>query len=489
MNHIRKTFPGVVALENVSITLDRGEVLALLGENGAGKSTLIKTLAGVHTANSGTIVIDGKEQHIRGPKDALAAGVAVIYQELCLANDMTVAENIFMGRELLRGGFVDQAKMNREAQKILDDLGVKIAPGSRLRELSIAQKQVVEIARCISKNAKIIVMDEPTSSLTENEVRMLFGLIRKMKANQIGVIYISHRMEEIFEICDRVTVLRDGATVGTRSIAETTRDELVRMMVGRTLSQYYTKDDHASSEVVLQVQDLVTAVSPHKLSFELHRGEILGFSGLVGAGRSELMKAIFGADKKVSGRLFLHGKEIAIHSPRDAISHGIAMISEERHREGLVLRNTVEFNTSLLCLDQFIRNLHVDKKTEDRIVDDQVKSMRIKISSPLQLAINLSGGNQQKVVLGKWLAKKPEIIILDEPTRGIDVGSKSEIYEIMNRLTAEGCSILMVSSELPEVMGMSDRVCVMMEGKITAVLDRAELTQEKIMHYSIGEKM
>ncbi len=489
MNHIRKTFPGVVALENVSITLDRGEVLALLGENGAGKSTLIKTLAGVHTANSGTIVIDGKEQHIRGPKDALAAGVAVIYQELCLANDMTVAENIFMGRELLRGGFVDQAKMNREAQKILDDLGVKIAPGSRLRELSIAQKQVVEIARCISKNAKIIVMDEPTSSLTENEVRMLFGLIRKMKANQIGVIYISHRMEEIFEICDRVTVLRDGATVGTRSIAETTRDELVRMMVGRTLSQYYTKDDHATSEVVLQVQDLVTAVSPHKLSFELHRGEILGFSGLVGAGRSELMKAIFGADKKVSGRLFLHGKEIAIHSPRDAISHGIAMISEERHREGLVLRNTVEFNTSLLCLDQFIRNLHVDKKTEDRIVDDQVKSMRIKISSPLQLAINLSGGNQQKVVLGKWLAKKPEIIILDEPTRGIDVGSKSEIYEIMNRLTAEGCSILMVSSELPEVMGMSDRVCVMMEGKITAVLDRAELTQEKIMHYSIGEKM
>jgi len=490
MNHIRKTFPGVVALDDVSITLDRGQVLALLGENGAGKSTLIKVLAGVHTADSGNIVIDGVEQHIKNPKIALDAGIAVIYQELCLANDMTVAENIFMGREpKKKNGFIDTAKMNSEAKKILDELGVNIAPTTTLRSLSIAQKQTIEIARCISKNAQIIVMDEPTSSLTENEVKMLFGLIRKMKANNIGIIYISHRMEEIFEICDTVTVLRDGATVGTRQTTEASREELISMMVGRSLSQYYTKDDHVQEEVVFSVRDLVTTRSEHKLSFDLHRGEILGFSGLVGAGRSELMKAIFGSDKKVSGQTILHGELVEIKSPADAIAHGIAMISEERHKEGLVLRNTVEFNASLLCLDQFIKNLRVDKKTEGEIVSEQVDAMRIKISSPQQLAINLSGGNQQKVVLGKWLAKKPEIIIMDEPTRGIDVGSKSEIYEIMNRLTGEGCSIIMVSSELPEILGMSDRVCVMMEGKITAVLDRDELTQEKIMHYSIGGAM
>lgn len=487
MNHIRKTFPGVIALNDVSITLDRGQVLALLGENGAGKSTLIKALAGVHLADKGTIVIDGVEQNIKNPKAALDAGIAVIYQELCLANDMTVAENIFLGREPKNSlGFIDRKRMNAQARDILQELGVNISPTVTLRNLSIAQKQTVEIARCISKKARIIVMDEPTSSLTENEVRMLFNLIRKMKASQIGIIYISHRMEEIFEICDTVSVLRDGTTVGTRQTAETSREELIRMMVGRSLNQYYTKENHVQNEVVFSVRDFVTTRSSHKLNFELHRGEILGFSGLIGAGRSELMKAIFGADQKVSGQVFLHGQEIQIKCPADAISHGIAMISEERHKEGLVLRNTVEFNTSLLCLREFIKNLYVNKKREAEIVDEQIQAMRIKVSSPQQLAINLSGGNQQKVVLGKWLAKKPEIIILDEPTRGIDVGSKSEIYEIMNRLTAEGCSIIMVSSELPEILGMSDRVCVMMEGKITAVLDREELTQEKIMHYSIS---
>lgn len=490
MNHIRKTFPGVVALDDVSITLDRGQVLALLGENGAGKSTLIKVLAGVHCAQSGTIAIDGVEQSIRTPKDALNAGIAVIYQELCLANDMTVAENIFMGREpKKKNGFIDYIKMNAEAKRILDELGVKISPSATLRSLSIAQKQTIEIARCISKNARIIVMDEPTSSLTENEVRMLFALIRKMKQNQIGIIYISHRMEEIFEICDTVTVIRDGTSIGTRQTNAVGREELIRMMVGRSLNQYYTKDDHVQQEVVLSVRDFVTTKSEHKLSFDLHKGEILGFSGLVGAGRSELMKAVFGSDKKVSGQIFLHGKPVEIRSTSDAIAHGIAMISEERHKEGLVLRNSVSFNTSLLCLKEFIRNLHVNQKAEAKIVDEQVQALRIKISSPQQLALNLSGGNQQKVVLGKWLAIKPQIIILDEPTRGIDIGSKSEIYEIMNRLTAEGCAIIMVSSELPEILGMSDRVCVMMEGKITAVLNRDELSQEKIMHYSIGETL
>lgn len=489
MNHIRKTFPGVVALDDVSITLDRGQVLALLGENGAGKSTLIKTLAGIHTADSGSIVIDGEPQTIRTPKDAYEAGIAVIYQELCLANDMTVAENIFMGREpQKKSGFIDYGKMVCDSQKILDELGVSISPSTYLRELSIAQKQIIEIARCISKNAKIIVMDEPTSSITENEVNMLFNLIRKMKANNIGIIYISHRMEEIFEICDIVTILRDGATVGTRNTVEVDREELIKLMVGRPLNQYYTKEAHATQEVVLRAENVVTARSGHKLSFSLHRGEILGFSGLVGSGRSELMKAVFGAEKKLGGTIYLHGEAVEIRNPTDAIRYGIAMISEERHREGLVLRNTVSFNTSLLCLQEFIRNLQVDTKKEAEIVSKQINALNIKVSSPKQLAITLSGGNQQKIVLGKWLARKPEIIILDEPTRGIDVGAKSEIYEIMNRLTAQGCSIIMVSSELPEILGMSDRVCVMADGKITAVLDRNSLSQEEIMRHSISEK-
>lgn len=488
MKNIRKTFPGVVALDDVSIEIDSGQVLALLGENGAGKSTLIKVLAGVHQADAGHIFIDSREVFIKNPKQALEEGIAVIYQELCLANDMTVAENIFMGREILRkSGFIDRQKMYDESKKVLDSLGVNISPDTVLRSLSIAQKQTIEIARCVSKNAKIIVMDEPTSSLTDNEVVMLFKLIRKLKADGIAIIYISHRMEEIFEISDKVTVLRDGSTVGTRETVSTTRDELVRMMVGRTLTQYFSKDDHCTDEVVLEVKDYVTSYTTNKLNFNLRKGEILGFSGLVGAGRSELMKAIFGADPKVSGELYLHGEKVEIRKPHDAIERGIAMISEERHREGLILRNSVEFNTSLLCLNDFIRYLRVDKTKEHEIVDEQVKAMKIKVAGYSQLAMNLSGGNQQKVVLGKWLARSPEIIIMDEPTRGIDVSAKAEIYEIMNNLTARGCSIIMVSSELPEIIGMCDRVCVMMEGRITKILNRNELTQETIMHYAINE--
>lgn len=487
MNHIRKTFPGVVALDDVSIQLEKGQVLALLGENGAGKSTLIKVLAGVHQADKGTITIEGKQVDIKNTKQALEAGIAVIYQELCLANDMTVAENIFMGRELKnKRGFVDYKAMNNEAQKTLDSLGVNISPSAVLRSLSIAQKQTVEIARCISKNAKIIVMDEPTSSLTDNEVSMLFRVIKKLKNEGIGIIYISHRMEELFEISDRITVLRDGSTIGTRETANATKDELVSLMVGRALNKYYTKEDHVQEEIALEVKEYVTSMSPNKLSFTLRKGEILGFSGLVGAGRSELMKAIFGADSKVSGTLILNGKEVKIKSPADAIAHGIAMVSEERHKEGLILRNTVSFNTSLLRLKDFIKLLRVDKSKENKIVDEQVDSMSIKISSRDQLAINLSGGNQQKVVLGKWLTTCPQIIIMDEPTRGIDVSAKSEIYEIMNNLTANGCSIIMVSSELPEIIAMCDRVCVMMEGRITAILNKDELSQERIMHFALG---
>lgn len=486
MKNIRKEFPGVVALDDVSIELERGQVLALLGENGAGKSTLIKVLAGVYTSDRGTIAIDGKEQNIKTPRQALDAGIAVIYQELCLMQDMTVAENIFIGREIkTKGGFVDKQEMERQAGRILKSLGVDISPSAVLRSLSIAQKQTVEIAKCISTNARIIVMDEPTSSLADNEVNMLFTLIEKLKRDGIGVIYISHRMEEIFAICDNVLVIRDGKTVGMRRVKDASREELIRMMVGRTLANYYQKENHVRDEVVLEVKDFVTGYTPHKLSFALRRGEILGFSGLVGAGRSELMRAIFGADKRVSGDLYLSGKKVPIRNPQDAIENKIAMVSEDRKKEGLILRNNIQFNITLLCLKDFIKGCHVNKKKEAEIADEQIRAMSIKTSGYRQLAVNLSGGNQQKVVLGKWLARRPDIIILDEPTRGIDVSAKSEIYEIMNRLTAEGCSILMVSSELPEIIGMCDRVAVMMEGEITAILDRDELTQEKIMFHSL----
>ena len=486
MKNIRKTFPGVVAVDDVSITLDRGEVLALLGENGAGKSTLIKVLAGVHSKDEGEILIDGRTCRIDSPVDALNEGIAVIYQELCLANDMTVSENIFMGRELRnRFGFLDKRRMEEESQRILDSLGVEFPASAVLRSLSIAQKQTVEIAKCISRNAKIIIMDEPTSSLTSNEVRMLFTLIGKLKSEGIGMIYISHRMEELFEICDRVTVLRDGRSVGTKVIRETNRDELVSMMVGRTLSHYYVKDDNVQDEVVLEVKDLVSYASPHPASFFLRKGEILGFSGLVGAGRSELMKTIFGAARRLSGKVFINGHEADIRSPSDAIAHDLAMISEERHREGLVLRNTVSFNVSLLVLRQFISHLHVDQRKEDEIVKKQIDDLAIRVSGLNQMAVNLSGGNQQKVVLAKWLTRTPSIIIMDEPTRGIDVSAKAEIYSIMNSLTAKGCSIIMVSSELPEIIGMCDRVVVMSEGAMTAVLERKDLTQETLMHYAL----
>lgn len=490
MNNIRKVFPGVVALDGVSIKLDKGEVLALLGENGAGKSTLIKVLAGVHESNGGNIIIEGKDYHFKEPKQALDAGIAVIYQELCLAQDMTVAENIFIGREKrTKLGFLDSRTMNQEAEKILSGLGMNISPTAVLRQLSIAQKQVIEIAKCISTNAKIIVMDEPTSSLTDEEVQVLFRLIKQLKEQGIGIIYISHRMEEIFSICDRVTVIRDGKSVGDRVIAETTREELISLMVGRTLEQYYIKDDHVQDEVVLEVKDFVTSYAPqNKISFCLHKGEILGFSGLVGAGRSELMRAIFGIDKRLAGSLKIKGEEVDISSPRDAVVHRLAMVSEDRKKEGLILLNNVEFNMSLLCLKDFITVCSVNKKKEREIVDEQIEALSIKVSGYQQLAVNLSGGNQQKVVLGKWLAKYPEIIIMDEPTRGIDVKAKSEIYGIMNRLTAQGCSIIMVSSELPEIIGMCDRVIVMMEGKMTGVLNKEELSQEKIMEYSLNAK-
>lgn len=489
MNHIRKAFPGVVALSDVSITVERGEVLALLGENGAGKSTLIKVLAGVHEKDKGTIAIDGKEYHFSEPKQALEAGVAVIYQELCLAPDLSVAENIFIGRvPKNKRGFIDEKTMYEEAQKILDDLTSPISPYALVKELTIAQQQIVEIAKCMSFHARIIVMDEPTSSLTSDEVEKLFELIARLKKEGMGIIYISHKMDEIFKVADRVTVIRDGSTVGTREIGTCNQKELIGMMVGRPLEQYYIKENNVKDEVVLEVKDFVTTYTEHKLNFSLKKGEILGFSGLIGAGRSELMRAIFGVDKKVQGEVFVNGRKADIRNAADAIENRIAMVSEDRKKEGLILHNNIGFNISILSLKEFISGCRVNRKKEKEIIDTQIKALNIKTFGHHQLAVNLSGGNQQKVVLAKWLAIEPQIIIMDEPTRGIDIGAKAEIYEIMNRLTRAGHSIIVVSSELPEIINMCDRVVVMMEGAITAILNRDELTQEKIMYHSLNKE-
>lgn len=489
MKHIGKGFPGVVALKDVSISLDRGQVLALLGENGAGKSTLIKVLAGVHEKDKGEIFIDGKEYHFTNPGQALEAGVAVIYQELCLAPDLSVAENIFLGKiPKKKNRLIDVERMFQDAELLLKSIGSDIDPHVLVRELTIAQQQMVEIAKCLSFHSHIIVMDEPTSSLTSDEVSKLFQLIEKLKSEGIGIIYISHKMEEIFTIADKVTVIRDGSTVGSKMIGECQQKELIEMMVGRALNRYFIKEDHVQDEVVLEVKDFVTTYTDNPVSFFLRRGEILGFSGLVGAGRSELMRAVFGIDPKVRGTTIINGKKVEIRKAKDAIRNGLAMVSEDRKKEGLILYNDIAFNLSMLSTDKFISHLHVDKEKENQIIGEQIKRLKIKAFGPQQLAVNLSGGNQQKVVLGKWLAISPQIIIMDEPTRGIDVGAKAEIYEIMNQLVKEGHSIIMVSSELPEIINMCDRVVVMMEGAVTGILEKKEeLSQENIMYYSLNK--
>lgn len=482
MKHITKSFPGVKALDDVSLELKSGEVHALLGENGAGKSTLIKVLGGIYHAEQGEIEINGAPVKIQSVQDAEQNGIAIIHQELVLVPYMTVAENIFLGRELGKGVSVRLKEQEKEAQRVLDSLGMKINAGTLVKDLSIAQQQMVEITKAVAVNSKILVMDEPTSSIQDREVENLFKIMRDLTAQGVGIIYISHKMSELTEICDTVTVMRDGQTVGTRNVRETTRDELISMMVGRQMTCYYERDFQEPGKELLRVEHLNSGSRVKDVGFELCQGEIIGFSGLVGAGRSETMEAIFGLRPGTTGDIYIEGRKVKIRNPRDAMKQGIALVPENRKEEGLYLIQSVQYNTTIELLGQFIRKLRVDHKKESEITSTYIEMMNTKTPSQEQVIGNLSGGNQQKVLIGRWLATDPKILILDEPTRGIDVGAKSEIYAIMNKLVKHhGVSIIMISSELPEIINMSDRVYVMGEGEIKGMLHHNELSQEAIM--------
>ncbi|MDR2184383.1 MAG: sugar ABC transporter ATP-binding protein [Treponema sp.] len=484
MNHVRKEFPGVVALQDVSLQLRAGEVHALLGENGAGKSTLIKVLGGIYSPNGGEIRINGKPVVINSVQDAHDNGISVIHQELVLVPHMTVAENIFLGREPVKGHTVDFKKMNADVKEILDSFELEIKPGEKVESLTIAQQQMVEIIKALSFNAKILVMDEPTSSLSEKDVGFLFDTIRKLKGQGVGIIYISHRMSELKQITDRITVIRDGAYIGTRDTAAAANDELIAMMVGRQLTNYYTRDFGTPGEAVLEVKNISDGKRLKDVSFTLRKGEILGFAGLVGAGRSELMKTIFGLWPQAKGDIFVNGRKAAIRNPEEAMALGLVLVPESRKLEAIYPEMSVMFNITLKTIKEFIRGIFVDSEKERTITKEQVDTMAIKTPSYGQIVGNLSGGNQQKVVIGRWLATKPRILIMDEPTKGVDVGAKAEIYAIMNELVKQGVSIIMISSELPEVINMADRVIVMSAGRVTACLPREELSQEQIMKYA-----
>lgn len=487
MKNIKKKFPGVYALSGVNFELEQGEVHALLGENGAGKSTLIKILAGIYAADEGEIYLKGKRTKINDVQQSYAHGISVIHQELCLAPNMTVADNIFLGKEILnKSGFVDFAEQNRAAQELLNSLGLAIDATETVSKLSVAQQQLVEIAKSLSIEAQIIVMDEPTASLTLREVEILFETINNLKRKNIAVIYISHRMEELFRIADRVTVLRDGKYVGTREITATTREELIAMMVGRELQDLYKRTFHPLGDMILEVRNLNRRNVLANISFSLRQGEIVGISGLVGSGRTEMARAVFGIDRYDSGEIFLAGQKVSVTSPVEAVQHGIVLVPEDRKGQGLILVNNVSYNITLTVLKQFIKGVRINRKLERELVDSYIEKLSIKTPSHEQLINNLSGGNQQKIVIAKWLATIPKVLILDEPTRGVDVGAKAELYAIINILAEQGVGIIMISSELPEIIGMSDRVLVMHNGGITGSLNRDELDQEKIMYYATG---
>ena len=486
MKGICKSFPGVKALQNVEFQLKAGEIHALLGENGAGKSTLIKVLGGIYIAEEGEIRIDGKKVVIDGVNAARDNGISIIHQELVLVPHMTVAENIFLGREPMGKFGVDYKRMAASAQEMLDKFDLGINATDEIFDLSIAQQQMVEIVKAISFNCRILVMDEPTSSISDREVTQLFEIMRNLAAQGVGIIYISHKMSELNEVCDRVTVLRDGMYVGTRVVADTPRDELITMMVGRELDQYYTRDHVKDTPVFFKCEHIDDGKKHHKrvndVSFEVREGEIVGFAGLVGAGRSETMQCIFGLTSTATGTITLEGKKLNISSAVDAMKYGIAMVPENRKLEGLYHIQSVSFNTTIEVLHEIINHLRVNEKREHEITQEFIDKMQTKTPSHEQRVSNLSGGNQQKVMIGRWLATKPKVLILDEPTRGVDVGAKAEIYEIMNELTKQGVAIIMVSSELPEIINMADRVYVMYDGRITGCIDYENVSQEAIMH-------
>jgi ABC-type sugar transport system ATPase subunit len=486
MRGIEKSFPGVRALRGVDLELHAGEMVALLGENGAGKSTLIKVLAGAHRPDAGVIRIAGREVAIADPLHARRLGVAVIYQEFTLVPSLTAAENIFLGQEPARAGWVRRGEELRRAQELFDHVGIRVDPTAPCRNLSIAQQQVVEVARALSLDARILVMDEPSATLTPHEVGHLFDIIRDLKRRGIGVLYISHRLDEVFTIADRVVVLRDGECVGTRPIRETTRDDLIRMMVGRRLEEEFPRRNSLVGAPRLVVRDLTRGTKVRGVSFAIRRGEVLGLTGLVGAGRTETARLIYGADPADTGTIELDGHLLNIRRPRDAIGAGICLLTEDRKGQGLILSQSVRENFALPNLAHFSRFGFIDRNAEQAALDGHVAALRIRLADTDQPARTLSGGNQQKVVLAKWLQRNCEVLLFDEPTRGIDVGAKVEIYHLINDLAAAGKAILLISSELPEVLGMSDRILVMHDGRLTGeVTDVAAATQEDILSLAV----
>ncbi|MTI59173.1 MAG: sugar ABC transporter ATP-binding protein [Firmicutes bacterium] len=467
----------------------KGEVHALIGENGAGKSTFVKILAGALQQDAGSIYIDQKEVEIANPTKATEYGISIIYQEFNLFSELSVAENMFIGREPLKNnGLIDWDKVYNDAANILNRLGVSLNLYQKIKDLKIAQQQMVEIAKAIGVKAKLVIMDEPSATLTEYELDKLFSIIEELKNQGISIIYISHRLEEIFEIADCVSIFRDGQHIATRGIEELTKTDIIRMMVGRKLEKHFPKKDFDFGDVTLSVKDLYLEDSEQPFSFEVRQGEILGITGLVGAGRTELMRAVFGADPKKSGKIYLEGKEIHINEPKDAIDHGIALVPEDRKGQGLFLGLPLTDNITMSNINAVLKNGIIQHKIEEKEVSKYIDLINIKTPSLQQVPRSLSGGNQQKVVLAKWFFSESKVIIFDEPTRGIDVGAKVEIYNLMNKLLEEGKAIIMISSELPEVLGMSDRIMVIHEGKIQGTIDNDNATQEKIMHLATGEE-
>ncbi len=483
VKNISKVFPGVRALTDVSADFYPGEVHALVGENGAGKSTLIKIISGVYVPTEGTVILEGKEMQFTAPGQAIDAGIAVIHQELSIAKDLTVAENVWLGREIRKkNGLLDKARMNKETQDILDFMKVKLSATANAGSLNAAQQQMIEIAKVISKNAKVVIMDEPTSSLSEHEIDALFEQVKILKEKQVAIIYITHRLKELTQICNRVTVLRDGCKVDTMLVKDASEKQIVNSMVGREMGDYYNKHQHTRGKEMLRVEGLCQNGVFSDISFTAYAGEILGFSGLVGAGRTEVMEAIFGVTKLDSGKIFLEGKEVTFNNPREAIEHNVGFVTEDRRRTGLLLEKNIVENISLPSLKNRQKRFgFLNKGWEKEAASTYMDKLKVKAPNMFTLLRNLSGGNQQKVILGKWLAADSNILILDEPTRGIDVNARSEFYALMHDFVQNGGTIIMISSEMPEIIGVADRVIVMREGRISGELTEREINEQALI--------
>ncbi len=490
MRDICKAFGANTVLNHASFFMKSGEIHALMGENGAGKSTLMNILTGVHKKDSGMILVDDREVCYRSPQEAEKGGIVFIHQELNVLYDLTVEENMFLGKELQKApGICDRKAMQRRAGEVLKGLGVEISPQTRMCDLSVGQQQMVEIAKAFMVDAKAIIMDEPTAALTQSETELLFQVVKRLKKQGVSIIYISHRMEEIFELCDRVTVLRDGAYIGTREMKDTDMNEVVKMMIGREIGERFPHRNAELGETVFEVKGFSSKGTFSDISFQVKRGEVLGVAGLMGAGRTEIMQAIFGNFPLDAGSVYLDGQQISIKSPQEAMQHGIGFITEDRKQEGLMLEDSIMKNISIANLQRISRHGILRRRAERELTMEGIRELNIKCGGPQTEVGTLSGGNQQKVIFAKWIDTKPRVLILDEPTRGVDIGAKKEIYTIINKLAAEGMAIIMVSSELPELLGMSDRIMVIHEGRIGGIIEKQEACQENVMVLATGGKI